>query len=128
VDETGWRTAGERRVLWGAFTKRHAFFQVIPDRHEDHAKSLLAHRRSSPRIAGGHTRTCRLPVASSAGLHLKRDFQAHGGLAAEKEFGDVGLELCERVVSAWEVFAHTHEHRELKLTIRRLRTYKPITL
>ncbi len=42
VDETGWRTAGERRALWGAFTKRHAFFAVAPDRHEDHAKSLLA--------------------------------------------------------------------------------------
>jgi transposase len=42
VDETGWRTAGERRALWGAFTKRHALFAVTPDRHEDHAKSLLA--------------------------------------------------------------------------------------
>jgi hypothetical protein len=42
VDETGWRTAGERRALWGAFTRRHAFFQIAPDRHEDHAKSLLA--------------------------------------------------------------------------------------
>src|SRR5262245_60751313 len=28
VDETGWRTAGERRALWGAFTARHAFFAV----------------------------------------------------------------------------------------------------
>ena len=28
ADETGWRTAGERRALWGLFTSRHAFFQV----------------------------------------------------------------------------------------------------
>jgi transposase len=42
VDKTGWRTAGERRALWGAFTKRHAFFALAPDRHEDHAKLLLA--------------------------------------------------------------------------------------
>jgi transposase len=42
ADETGWRTAGERRALWGLFTSRHAFFQVAADRHEDHAKSLLA--------------------------------------------------------------------------------------
>src|SRR5437660_1868285 len=42
VDETGWRTAGERRALWGAFTKRHALFTVTPDRHEEHAKALLA--------------------------------------------------------------------------------------
>ena len=42
ADETGWRTAGERRALWGLFTSRHAYFQVARDRHEDHAKSLLA--------------------------------------------------------------------------------------
>jgi transposase len=60
--------------------------------------------------------------------HLQRDFQAHAeGLAAEKEFGEVGLELCERVFWAWEVFAHTRERRELKRTIRQLqRQYKPI--
>jgi hypothetical protein len=30
--------------------------------------------------------------------HLKRDFTAHAeGLAAEKEFGEAGLALCERV-------------------------------
>jgi hypothetical protein len=40
--------------------------------------------------------------------HLKRDFAAHAeGLAAEKEFGQAGLELCERVFWAWEVFEHT---------------------
>ena len=37
--------------------------------------------------------------------HLRRDFQAHTeGLAAEKEFGEHGLGLCERVFWAWEVF------------------------
>ena len=41
MDETGWRTAGERCALWGMFTSRHAFFRLAPDRHEDHAKRLL---------------------------------------------------------------------------------------
>jgi hypothetical protein len=60
--------------------------------------------------------------------HLKRDFTAHAeGLAAEKEFGEHGLSLCERVFWAWEVFQHTNNRRELKLTIRRLqRQFKPI--
>ena len=60
--------------------------------------------------------------------HLKRDFTAHAeGLAAEKEFGEQGLELCERVFWAWEVFAHTHDRRQLRQTVRSLRrTYKPI--
>src|SRR5438132_8697797 len=72
-------------------------------------------------------RTCRLPAASCAG-HLRRDFKAHAeGLAAEKEFGEVGLELCERVFWAWEVFQHTHDRAELRRTVRALRRqYKPI--
>ena len=60
--------------------------------------------------------------------HLQRDFTAHAeGLAAEKEFGEHGLELCERVFWAWEVFQHTDDRRELKRTITQLqREYKPI--
>ena len=38
MDETGWRTAGERRALWGIFDQRHAYLQIASDRHEDHAK------------------------------------------------------------------------------------------
>ena len=49
--------------------------------------------------------------------HLKRDFAAHAeGLAAEKEFGERGLELCERVFWAWQIYQHTGERRELKRT------------
>ena len=94
ADETGWRTAGERRALWGLFTQRHAFFQVARDRHEDHAKSLLADtQQSSLLIAGGHIEPAfrRRQLCWS---HLKRDFASHAeGLAAEKQFGEHGLEL-----------------------------------
>jgi hypothetical protein len=39
--------------------------------------------------------------------HLWRGFKAHAeGLAAEKEFGEAGLALCERVFWAWEVRPH----------------------
>jgi transposase len=129
MDETGWRTAGERRALWGAFTDRHAVFAIAPDRHEDHAKSLLAHSgaivTSDRWWAYAHLPLARRQLCWS---HLQRDFQAHAeGLAAEKEFGEVGLELCERVFWAWEVFAHTHDRRELKRTIGSLqRTCKPV--
>jgi transposase len=60
--------------------------------------------------------------------HLKRDFAAHAeGLGAEKEFGEAGLALCERVFWAFEVFQHTADRQELQRTIRRLsREYKPI--
>jgi len=41
MDETGWRTTGQRRALWGVFDDRHAYLHVAKDRHEDHAKELL---------------------------------------------------------------------------------------
>jgi len=129
MDETGWRTAGERRALWGVFDQRHAYLQIAPGRHEDHAKELLAETTaivtSDRWWAYSH-----LPLARRqlCWAHLRRDFKAHTeGLAAEKEFGEHGLELSERVFWAWEVFQHTGDRRELKLTIRRLgREFKPI--
>jgi transposase len=129
VDETGWRTAGERRALWGAFTKRHAFFAVAPDRHEEHAKGLLADTAAIVTSDRWWAYThLPLPRRQLCWAHLRRDFKAHAeGLAAEKQFGEAGLALCERVFWAWEVFAHTHDRRELKRTVRSLqRTYKPI--
>jgi hypothetical protein len=60
--------------------------------------------------------------------HLRRDFKAHAeGLTAERQFGEHGLALCERVFWAWEVFQRTGERAQLKRTIRSLqRQYKPI--
>jgi transposase len=129
MDETGWRTAGERRALWGIFDQRHAYLHVASDRHEDHAKGLLADTlaivTSDRWWAYSH-----LPLARRqlCWAHLRRDFAAHAeGLGAEKEFGERGLELCERVFWAWEVFQHTSDRAQLKGTIRRLgREYKPI--
>jgi transposase len=129
MDETGWRTAGERRALWGIFDQRHAYLQIAPDRHENHAKELLADTKaivtSDRWWAYAH-----LPLARRqfCWAHLRRDFAAHAeGLAAEKEFGEAGLDLCERVFWAWEIFQRTKDRRELKLAIRRYqRELKPI--
>jgi transposase len=129
MDETGWRTAGKRRALWGIFDRRHAYLHVAPDRHEDHAKVLLADTKaivtSDRWWAYSHLPSSRRQLCWA---HLRRDFTAHTeGLAAEKEFGEHGLVLCERVDWAWEVFQNTSERHELKRTIRQLqRKYKPI--
>jgi transposase len=129
MDETGWRTAGQRRALWGMFTSRHAFFRLAPGRHEDHAKRLLTGHTgivtSDRWWAYNHLPLTRRQLCWS---HLRRDFTAHAeGLAAERDFGEAGLVLCERVFWAWEVFQHTGDRRELQHTIRRLQhTYKPI--
>ena len=129
MDETGWRLKGAQRALWGIFTHRHALFHVAPDRHEDHVRRLLcAHAgivTSDRWWAYAHLPLSRRQLCWS---HLKRDFQAHAeGLAAEREFGEVGLELCERVFWAWEVFQNTQQRRELKRTIASLQQeYEPI--
>ena len=129
MDETGWRTAGERRALWGMFDQRHAYFSVQSDRGEDHAKELLADTKAIVTSDRWWAYT-HLPLRRRqlCWAHLRRDFKAHAeGLAAEREFGEHGLALCERVFWAWEVFDHTHDRRELKRTIRALqRQYKPI--
>jgi transposase len=129
VDETGWRTAGERRALWGLFDCRHAYFTIEADRHEDRAKDLLGDTEaivtSDRWWAYAHLPLMRRQLCWA---HLRRDFKAHAeGLAAERQFGEAGLELCEHVFWAWEVFCHTRDRRELRATIRRLqRSYKPI--
>ena len=41
IDETGWRTAGGRRTLWGVLTARQAPFRIAPDRHRREAEALL---------------------------------------------------------------------------------------
>lgn len=129
MDETGWRTAGERRALWGAFTSRHAVLRVAADRHEDHAKQLLGDTTaivtSDRWWAYSH-----LPIARRqiCWAHLRRDFKAQAeGLGAEKEFGKAGLEVCEQLFWAWEIFQHTGDRRDLQSAVRALqRQLKPI--
>jgi transposase len=123
MDETGWSLRGSQRALWGAFTDQHAYFHVAPDRHEDHAKALLADTRaivtSDRWWAYSHLPLTRRQVCWA---HLRRDFTAHAeGLALEREFGELGLHICERLFWAWEVYQHTGERRELKHQIAVLR-------
>jgi transposase len=129
MDETGWRTSGQRRALWGTFTDRHAVLRVRADRHEDHARELLADTTaivtSDRWWAYTHLPLGRRQVCWA---HLRRDFKAHAeGLAAEKAFGETGLQICEELFWTWEIYQHTSDRRELKRRVRALRRQlKPI--
>lgn len=120
---------GAAPCAWGIFDQRHAYLHVAADRHEEHAKSLLADTKAIVTTdrwwAYAHLPLTRRQLCWA---HLKRDFQSHAeGLAAEKEFGEHGLALSGRVFAAWQAFQRTGERRELKLTIRSLqREFKPI--
>jgi transposase len=107
IDETGWRTSGGRRTLWGALTERAALFRIAPDRHEREAKALLGEdfagiACSDRWWAYNYLDPERRQVCWS---HLIRDFTAHNeGLAAQKEFGRAGLSLAACLFEAWEEF------------------------
>jgi transposase len=129
VDETGWRTAGDRRALWGAFSDRHAVLRVRANRHEDQARELLADTTaivtSDRWWAYSHLPLKRRQVCWA---HPRRDFKAHAeGLAAEKAFGEAGLRSCEELFWRWEIYQHTRDRKELKRRVRALRReLKPI--
>jgi transposase len=129
IDETGWRLKGAQRALWGAFTERHAVFAIAANRHEDHARDLLADSTavvtSDRWWAYAHLPVKRRQVCWS---HLQRDFAMHAdGLAAEKDLGEAGLKVCDELFWAWEIYQHTGERSELKRRIRALRReLKPI--
>ena len=129
MDETGWRTAGNRRALWGAFTARHAVLRIASDRHEDHAKALLADT-SAVVTSDRWWAYTHLPVRRRqvCWAHLQRDFAAHAeGLAAEKAFGEAGLRICDELFWTWEIYQHTGDRAELRRRTRALRReLKPI--
>jgi transposase len=122
MDETGWRTAGERRALWGAFTDRHAVLEVAADRGEAHAKTLLADTTavvtSDRWWAYGHLPLRRRQICWA---HLRRDFKAQAdGLDAEQTFGEAALKICDELFWAWEIFQHTGDRHALKRRVRAL--------
>jgi len=129
MDETGWRLKGAQRTLWGAFTDRHAVLRIADSRHEEHAKELLGGTRavitSDRWWAYNHLPLKRRQVCWAP---LQRDFQAQAeGLAAEKEFGEAGLAICDRLFQAWQDFQNTGDRDELTRQILRLRhKLKPV--
>ena len=129
IDETGWRLRGQRRTLWGAFTEKLAVYRICENRHEDRARELLADSTaivtSDRWWAYNHLPLDRRQICWS---HLQRDFtaQAEAG-GAERELGLAGLQICDELFWAWEIYQHTADRKELGRRIRLLRReLKPI--
>jgi transposase len=124
IDETGWRLKGKRRTLWGAATPAAAVFRIAADRHEREAVALLG-----PDFEGvvGSDRWWAYRSFDPARRqlcwsHLIRDFTAHAdGLAAQKEFGEQGLEIARRLFCAWEAFQADGDRQRLKRKVAPLK-------
>jgi transposase len=124
IDETGWRLNGKRRTLWGAITPVAAVFRIAPDRHEREAHALLGEDFEG--VVGSDRwwayrgfEPARRQVCWS---HLIRDFAAHSeGLAAQKEFGERGLDISRRLFCAWEQFQQDGDRQRLKRKVAPLK-------
>jgi transposase len=112
VDETGWRTAGDSRALWGMSTPAASFFQIAEHCNREQFDQLIAGYEGivvSDRWPGyQHLDPDRRQVCWS---HLQRDFRRHSeGLAEQKLFGEQGLKLAGRVFKAWRSYQHEHQN------------------
>jgi transposase len=107
IDETGWKTAGGSRTLWGALSSRSAVFRIAAGRHAFEARTLLGERfggivcsdrwRGYDYLDPGQRQLC--------WAHLLRDFTAHSeGMAEQQAFGQAGLALAHDLFAAWDSY------------------------
>jgi transposase len=105
IDETGWKTGGHRRMLWGALTRRTAVFRIAAGRHAAEAQTMLGERYegivcSDRWRAYDYLDPTRRQICWA---HLLRDFTAHSeGMAEQKKFGEDGLRIARRLFAAWQ--------------------------
>jgi transposase len=120
IDETGWKTAGGSRTLWGALTGRNAVFRIAPGRHAFEAKTLLGERfagivcsdrwRGYDYLDPGQRQLC--------WAHLLRDFTAHSeGMAEQKRFGEGGLRIAHQLFAAWQDYQADGDRAQLQAQI-----------
>src|SRR5438128_2136753 len=104
IDETGWKTAGGSRTLWGALTSQTAVFRIAAGRHAFEARTLLGERFAgivcSDRWRGYDYLD---PIQRQlCWAHLLRDFTAHSeGMAEQQKFGEQGLRIARDLFAAW---------------------------
>jgi len=116
LDETGWATAGEGRTLWTATTPEAAIFRIAEDRHRDRLEELIGKDFDGiacsdrwwayDHLDPGCRQVC--------WQHLVRDFRRHAeGLALQKQFGEQGLALTDRLFDVWHAFDHHQDRARL---------------
>ena len=107
IDETGWRTAGERRTLWGVLSGQEALFRIAEGRHQREAQALLGEDFSGVACSDRWWAYDYLDAERRqlCWAHLVRDLTAHSeGLGAQKQFGAAGLEIAAGLFAAWAEF------------------------
>jgi transposase len=117
IDETGWKTGGGHRTLWGALTSDTAVFRIAAGRHAFEARTLLGERFAgivcSDRWRGyDYLDPTRRQLCWA---HLVRDFTAHSeGLADQEEFGYGGLVIAHDLFAAWDRYRQHGDRARLR--------------
>jgi transposase len=117
IDETGWKTAGGSRTLWGALTSQTAVFRIAAGRHAFEARALLGERFAgivcSDRWRGyDYLDPTRRQLCWA---HLLRDFTAHSeGMSEQKAFGNGGLLIAHALFAAWDRYQQDGDRARLQ--------------
>jgi transposase len=120
IDETGWKTAGGNRTLWGALTARSAVFRIAAGRHGFEARTLLGERFAGI-VCSDRWRGYDYLDPSQRQLcwaHLLRDFTAHSeGMAEQQRFGNDGLQIARDLFAAWDSYQADSDRARLQAQI-----------
>lgn len=120
IDETGWKTAGASRTLWGALTSQSAVFRIAPGRHGFEARTLLGERFAGL-VCSDRWRGYDYLDPSQRQLcwaHLLRDFTAHSeGPAEQKTFGEDGVRIAGDLFAAWQGYQQDGDRARLQAQI-----------
>jgi transposase len=120
IDETGWKTAGGNRTLWGALSARSAVFRIAAGRHGFEARTLLGERFAGI-VCSDRWRGYDYLDPSQRQLcwaHLLRDFTAHSeGTAEQQRFGNDGLQIARDLFAAWDSYQTDRDRARLQAQI-----------
>ena len=120
IDETGWKTRGNRRMLWGALTRTTAVFRIAAGRHAAEAQTMLGERYDGI-VCSDRWRGYDYLDPTKRQLcwaHLLRDFTAHSeGMSEQKVFGNAGILVADDLFKAWQQFRHDSNRAALQARI-----------
>jgi transposase len=120
IDETGWKTAGGNRTLWGALSGRAAVFRIAAGRHGFEARTLLGERFAGI-VCSDRWRGYDYLDPSRRQLcwaHLLRDFTAHSeGMGEQKKFGEDGLRIARELFACWDGYQADGDRARLQAQI-----------
>jgi transposase len=117
IDETGWKTGGDKRTLWAALTSLTAVFRIAPSRHASEAKTLLGERFTGIVCSDRYPGYDYLDPAQRqiCWAHLARDFTAHSeGMSEQKQFGEACLEVAGELFTAWDAYQEDGDRGQLQ--------------